>query len=73
MATLYERERTNGQATRCFIDDHGVSWRVFQRHDDGDHDSLIFESEAAYRRVRAYPPDWRALSSEELTRLSWRR
>jgi hypothetical protein len=78
MATMHRGEptkgqSTNGQSTRCYIDDHGVNWRVFERHLEGGADCLIFESEGAYRRVRAYPADWRALSSQELTRLSWRR
>jgi hypothetical protein len=59
--------------SRSFIDKQGVSWRVFRRQVDGDDDCLIFESDSAYRRVRTFPADWRALSSEELSRLSWMR
>jgi hypothetical protein len=72
MATAHEWRPTEGQS-RSFVDEQGVSWRVFQRHVEGEEDCLIFESESAYRRVRGYPADWRALSSEELSRLSWKR
>jgi hypothetical protein len=34
--------------------------------------SLIFTSEAAVRRVRAFPSDWYTLSDEELLALSWK-
>jgi hypothetical protein len=59
--------------SRSFVDKQGVSWRVFHAHGEDDGDCLIFESESACRRVRSFPPDWRALSSEELSRLSWMR
>jgi hypothetical protein len=34
---------------------------------------LTFESDGVVRRVYKYPPDWRALSPEELLELSWSR
>jgi hypothetical protein len=33
--------------------------------------SLIFESEAGFRRIRAYPKDWSSLTDSELNDLSW--
>ena len=36
-----------------------------------DRPSLIFESDAAMRRVRVFPADWRDLSPKELIALSW--
>lgn len=72
MRTGRERD-SNDPGSRSFIDRQGVSWRVFHRHTENEADSLIFESESAYRRVRTFPADWRELSSEELCRLSWMR
>jgi hypothetical protein len=72
MLTGRESRRADHES-RSFVDKQGVSWRVFHRQADGEVDSLIFESESAYRRVRTFPADWRALSSEELCRLSWMR
>lgn len=60
---------------RIFIDSEGVRWRVYEQPFstyDRRGQSLIFISDAAVRRVREYPADWRALSDAELTTLSWR-
>ena len=60
---------------RVFIDADGAKWRVYEKP-NSDYDrrhgsSLIFASEAAVRRVRQFPADWRTLSVEALARLSW--
>jgi hypothetical protein len=60
---------------REFIDEDGARWRVYEQvvsdYDRRRGTSLIFASEAAVRRVRTFPADWRSLSDEELGRLSW--
>lgn len=58
---------------RVFLDDRLVRWQVFefQQVTDGAV-SLIFESANAFRRVRYYGADWRALSDADLSLLSWR-
>ena len=60
---------------RDFIDASGTRWSVYEQpytsYDRRQGLTLIFESEAAVRRVRNYPPEWSALSDEELARLSW--
>lgn len=61
---------------RDFVDRDGVRWRVyelaFSEYDRRRGMSLIFASDSAVRRVRHYPPDWTALSDDELASLSWR-
>jgi hypothetical protein len=63
------------QDEREFMDAEGARWRVYEQpvsdYDRRRGTSLIFASEAAVRRVRDFPPDWRSLSDEELARLSW--
>lgn len=59
-----------------FHDADGICWHVYEQASSG-YDrrrgaSLIFASEAAMRRVRAYPVDWYTLSNEELAALSWK-
>jgi hypothetical protein len=60
---------------REFLDADGARWRVYEQpvsdYDRRRGTSLIFASEAAVRRVRSFPPDWRSLSDDELARLSW--
>jgi hypothetical protein len=58
------------------VDADGVHWHAYERQVD-DYDrrsgmSLIFASEAAVRRVRNFPADWRTLSDAELLALSWK-
>lgn len=52
-----------------------MRWRVyelaFSEYDRRHGLSLIFASDVAVRRVRGYPPNWAALSDEELASLSW--
>lgn len=60
-----------------FRDRTGTLWRVYERSlptfDRRSGPSLVFESDGTIRRVRAYPPDWRTLSPEDLEALSWTR
>lgn len=53
----------------------GVLWLVYElpapAYDRRQNPSLIFETDAAVRRVRNYPAEWRALSDEDLLALSW--
>jgi hypothetical protein len=53
----------------------GVPWLVYELpatpFDRRSSASLIFESDAAVRRVRTYPPDWRSLADDALLALSW--
>jgi hypothetical protein len=60
---------------REFVDAEGARWRVYEQaasdYDRRRGTSLIFASDAAVRRVRAFPADWQSLSDEELARLSW--
>jgi hypothetical protein len=51
----------------------GVAWSVYEDRSWYIGPSLIFESEKIARRVRNYPMDWRRLSDEQLTALSWSR
>ena len=58
---------------RCVTDTAGERWRVYELS-GATYDrrsSLVFEAEHVIRRLRNYPGDWRALSDEELMRLSW--
>jgi hypothetical protein len=65
-----------GDAVR-FRDRGGTLWRVYERSfptlDRRSGTSLVFESDGTIRRVRNYPPEWRAMSPEELEALSWTR
>jgi hypothetical protein len=69
-----EAEPTTGP-TRTYTDDIGMTWRVFEQpfsdYDRRTGFSLIFASELAVRRVRAYPRDWFTLSDAALEQLSW--
>lgn len=71
-----ESSETSGQARerdqRVVRDEEGHLWRVRELRFADAKPSLIFESEVSFRRVRAYPPDWRSLGDEELYALSWR-
>ena len=53
-------------------DEEGRLWRVREIVFVDTTPSLIFESEAGFRRVRAYPSDWSTLTDEELFDLTWR-
>ena len=65
------RERPN-RASRTLTDEEGRIWRVREVLFADAAPSLIFESEVGFRRVRAYPAEWRALGDVELFELSWR-
>lgn len=60
-----------------FSDDTGVDWRIYEipaRRVPAPtgRTCLIFESDAAIRRVWNYPQDWHRLTPPELVELSWR-
>lgn len=70
-------------AVRDFMDANGVSWRVWPVTPEalqprtaaedylGDYGEgwLCFESKVERRRLARFPPDWEAVSEEELCRL----
>jgi hypothetical protein len=71
------RRTADRQPAREFRDASGRQWRVFEVPEQGTAErrwppSLVFESDAAIRRVRDFPTNWRALSDAELDALSWR-
>ena len=57
---------------RTVTDEDGRVWRVREISFADTTPSLVFECEAGFRRVRAYPTDWQAMSDAELYGLSWR-
>lgn len=67
-------ESSELEQQRQFVDHCGQVWRVREhRIDDDPQPSLVFESEIGWRRVRRYPTEWRAMSRDELERLSQER
>ena len=59
-----------------FVDSAGVDWRIYEFAcvdvpAARGPQCLVFESDAAIRRVWNYPTNWKDLSSTELTALSW--
>lgn len=64
------RERPD-RTSRVITDEDGHVWRVREIRFVDTAPSLIFESELGFRRVRAYPADWRTLAEAELYALSW--
>lgn len=58
-----------------FVAPDATYWAVHEIRDGGQETvrSLIFVSEAGFRRVRSYPANWRDLSADELWALSWHR
>lgn len=65
----------------AFTTSDGIAWTVGEYVDayaasnggsSEDH-CLIFESDTAMRRVRAFPSDWRKMDSDALLDLSWAR
>ncbi|HKW49646.1 MAG TPA: hypothetical protein VJN70_19470 [Gemmatimonadaceae bacterium] len=66
---LQEAQRSARRVTR-----DGMLWLVYEFLSEFDRrqtPSLVFESEAAVRRVRNYPNNWRTLNDAELLALSW--
>lgn len=63
----------DGPAERDILAPDMSRWSVHEISDGTDGGALIFASEAGWRRVRSYPPQWRELSDAELWALSWRR
>jgi hypothetical protein len=70
------RTGARAETARVFYDADGICWHVYEQpsseYDRRRGVSLIFASEAAIRRVRTYPADWRTLSDEDLAALSWK-
>jgi hypothetical protein len=74
------RERTADQPAPPYVvkDASGTRWRVTEVN---GHDvpgargeaCLVFESDAAIRRVWDYPSSWRELPAPDLIRVSWGR
>lgn len=60
------------RTSRVVSDEEGRVWRVREVQFADAPPSLIFESDAGFRRVRAYPRNWFMLAEEELYALSWR-
>ncbi|HWC46155.1 MAG TPA: hypothetical protein VG868_08585 [Casimicrobiaceae bacterium] len=60
-------------ATRILTDEEGRLWRVREVSFADAPPSLIFDSEMGFRRVRAFPANWRSLSDDALFELSWRK
>lgn len=59
-----------------FLAPDGQPWTVYEIRDRraaGATTSLIFVSDAGFRRVRRYPSDWRTLAPDALWDLSWTR
>jgi len=79
-----DRERDEGFVRACAVQRHGRLvrdhtghlWCVYEgsrtRNRSADEPSLIFESQAAVRTVRTFPPGWRGLSDDDLIALSTR-
>ena len=69
LSSLQLAQRT----ARSLVSD-GILWRVYElppsQFDRRGTPSLIFESDGLVRRVRNYPPEWRALTDEALLTLS---
>ncbi len=61
---------------RSYVDRDGLTWEVREVEGSevpGARGSycLVFESPVVIRRVWDVPPNWRALSADELSDLSW--
>ncbi len=63
---------TKHEPVRFVAPDH-ASWTVHEVTERNGTRSLLFVSTEGFRRVRAYPADWRSLTPAELWELSWRR
>ena len=69
---LRGRERAD-VATRILTDEESRLWRVREVSFADAPPSLFFDSEMGFRRVRAFPANWRSLSDDALFELSWRK
>jgi len=58
--------------SRVVADEEGHLWRVREVQFADAPPSLIFESDAGFRRIRVYPPNWYTMIEGELYALSWR-
>ena len=75
--TSQERRDVLSRVTRrdgavFFSDGVGNRWQVFELECADGTPCLIFESNAAVRRIRVYPQNWNELPPEDLATLSWR-
>jgi hypothetical protein len=72
---LFRSLREAQRGARALVNE-GVPWLVYELpptpFDRRSSPSLVFESDAAVRRVRDFPPNWRDLADEELFALSWK-
>jgi len=70
----FEETHAAQQSGREIVVDN-VRWLVYELpptpFDRRSGRSLVFESDAAMRRVRTYPGNWRSLSDQALLALSW--
>ena len=70
---MCELARTNGRTVMR----NGIEWRVYELppgvYDRRGSASLVFESGDAFRRIRAYPDDWRLLDDDDLYAVSFNR
>jgi hypothetical protein len=62
----------SARSWRTLLDEDGRLWRVREISFADTMPSLVFESDIGFRRVRAYPKNWQAMSDLELFELSWR-
>lgn len=70
------REEARRGPVRTIQDEVGTQWRVWERsdtHDRSARPSLVFESDAAIRRVREYLENWFQLTDAELYAISFHR
>lgn len=68
--------REDAAAPRRHLTINGVRWSVrlyLARFDRRSEPDLVFECDAAVRRVRNYPANWHELPDEDLFALSHRR
>jgi hypothetical protein len=63
---------TQSGERRKLTDDQGREWSIFEAAGEKGP-CLFFDCPEGFRRVRAYPADWRGLADAELMALSWTR
>lgn len=67
----HEAPLSGDRRSRMITDGEGRLWRVREVQFADAPASLIFESDAGFRRVRIYPAQWLALAEGDLYALSW--
>ena len=68
-----EMPKGGSRQARRFVHEGHTLWEVFELPTPRGEPSLVFQSEAAIRRVRDFPSGWRDLPEYELLLLSWNR